>query len=455
MQSSRWNQCDPQITQPAVFPRTPAQPDKPIRLRVTPEMKRTILLLTIALFSISPAFVPASTSAQDKGGDWPAFRGSDSRSVVDDENLPVELSDSKNLAWKVELPGRGPASPIIVGDKVFVSCSGGSGEEILYVVCFDAASGKKLWQRQFRATGRCFCHPLSANAAPTPVSDGESIYAFFSSNDLVCLDMDGNLKWFRGLAVDHPKAGHDTGMSSSPVICGDLIICQVENQADSFVTAVRKSDGTTAWEIPRPRDASWSSPVVFQDGNGKPLCLLCSPDRVTVVEGLTGKTVWEKEGRGNPITSASIADGTLYLPIDGTTAVKLNDSGSFDSLWSSSRAAPGSASTVLHDNMLYMMGRGGVVSCFRAVDGERVWQSRVGGQFWSTPLIAGSMMYLFSQEGTVSVVRLGAEGGDDADRIAHTHTFEGEVFLATPAVSNGAIFIRSDKFLYKFTRDPA
>lgn len=420
-------------------------------------MKRSILTLTTALFSMSICFslAPPETGAQDKVHDWPAFRGHDARSVVGEENLPVELSDSKNLAWKVELPGRGPASPIIVGDKVFVSCSGGSGEEILYVVCFEAASGKKLWQRQFRATGRCFCHPLSANAAPTPVSDGESIFAFYSSNDLVCLDLEGNLKWYRGLAVDHPKAGHDTGMSSSPVICGDLVICQVENQADSFVTAVRKSDGTTAWEIPRPRDASWSSPIVFNDRNGKPLCLLCSADRVTVVDGLSGKTVWEKEGRGNPISSASIENGTLYLPIDGTTAVKLNDGGSFDALWSSSRAAPGSASTVLYDNMLYMMGRGGVVSCFRAVDGERVWQSRVGGQFWSTPLVAGSLMYLFAQDGTVSVIRLSGDASDEAERIVHTHKFEGEVFLATPAVSGEAIFIRSDKFLYKFARDPA
>lgn len=387
--------------------------------------------------------------------DWRGFRGNDATGVSAQKGLPVELSDTENLAWKVELPGRGPSGPIVVGNRVFVTCSSGAGEDQLYVVCFDINSGNKLWQRKFRATGRCFCHPLSANAAPTPCTDGESIFAFFSSNDLVCLDLDGNLKWYRGLAFDHPKAGHDTGMSSSPAIYGDTIVCQVENQADSFVSAIDKNTGTTIWEIERPRDASWASPVIITDSSQRALCLLNSPDRVTIVDLETGKTVWEKTGRSNPISSPSVFENDVYLPLDGTTALQLGDDGSFVERWTSSRAAAGSSSTLVYKDSFYSIGRGGILNCFNVSDGERTWQARVGGQFWSTPVIAEDRMYMFAQDGKVSVVALSGTFENEDDRVLYSHTFADEVFLASPAVSHGAIFIRSDKYLYKFARDPA
>ncbi len=390
------------------------------------------------------------------GSDWWSFRGNDASGVARETGLPVEITDSKNLAWKVELPGRGPSGPILVGDRVFVTCSGGAAEDQLYVVCLDAGSGRQIWQRRFLATGRCFCHPLSANAAPTPCSDGQSLFAFFSSNDLICLDLDGNLKWFRGLAVDHPKAGHDTGMSSSPVVRGNVLVCQVENQGDSFATGIDKTTGETLWEIERPRDASWASPIVFNAGPKTPSwCLLTSSDRATVVELETGKTVWEKAGRGNPIPSASVDENRLYLPIDGTTVVQFDDAGNFRELWASSRVAAGSASNVVTGNRIYSVARGGILNCSSAENGERIWQTRVGGQHWTTPLVADGHLYMFSQDGTISVIALGGEAGNNNDRVMHTHEFTDEVFLGSPAVSEGAIFMRSDKYLYKFAKDPA
>ena len=387
--------------------------------------------------------------------DWTSFRGNDSSGISGDAGLPLQLSDSRNLAWKVELPGRGPSSPIVVGDRVFVTCSGGPAEDQLYLVCFDRHHGAKLWQRRFQATGRSHCHPLSANAAPTPCSDGDSIFALFSSNDLVCTDLDGNLKWFRGLAIDHPKAGHDTGMSSSPAVHGNIVVCQVENQGDSFATALDTRTGETVWEIPRPADASWASPVIFTSGPGqRACCLLTSGDRATVVALETGETLWEKTGRGNPIPSASVSQGRLLLPLDGTTLVEVDDQGKFSETWSSSRLAAGSASSLLDDNRVYAIGRGGILGCFNALDGERIWQTRVGGQHWTTPLVAGSHAYMFAQDGTVSVISLADSVGDDS-RLVHSHRFEGEVFLGSPAVSDGAIYMRSDRYLYKFARDPA
>ncbi|MGI9519666.1 MAG: PQQ-binding-like beta-propeller repeat protein [Pirellulaceae bacterium] len=393
---------------------------------------------------------------QSVSADWWSFRGTGGTSSADAGAVPVEMTEEKNLAWKTEMPGRGPSGPLVIGDRVVVTCSSGDKQDQLYVVCVDANSGDEIWQRRFWATGRCFCHPLSANAAPTPCTDGEYIYAFYSSSDLICLDLDGNLKWCRGLGVDHPKAFHDTGMSSSPAVFGDVVVCQVENQGDSFATGIDRHTGKTLWEIPRDADASWASPLIFNTGDGaRPLCLLTSGSRATVVDVATGETVWEKEGRGNPIPSAAVVENRLFVPIDGTTAVDFDSQGNFSEVWNSSRIAPGSPSNVVHNNSIYSIGRGGVLSCADTGSGERVWQARVGGQHWTTPLVANDHMYLFAQDGNVSVVQLSGDFEDHNDRIVHTHEFADEVFLGSPAATDGAIYMRSDKYLYKFATDPA
>lgn len=411
-------------------------------------------LYNIVLTSLSCLMILAwanTTCAQD----WTSFRGAGGASISNEAGLPVEISDSSNLAWKVELPGRGPSGPIIVGERVFVTCSGGPKEDQLYVVCFDKNTGEKIWQRRFWATGRCFCHPLSANAAPTPCSDGESIFAFYSSNDLFCLDLDGNLKWCRGLAYDHPKAGHDTGMSSSPAVYGDVVVCQVENQGDSFATGIDKHTGKTLWEIPRDKDASWASPLIFETESG-PVCLLQSGARSTIVRLSDGQKVWEKEGRGNPIPSSAMVNHRLYIPIDGLTVVEYDrQQDSFREILHSTKLAAGSQSNIVHNGLIYTFGRGGIVTCANADNGNEVWKARVGGAHWTTPLVADNRMYFFDQAGTASVVQLDGDFESHADRIIHTHTFEDEVFLGSPAASEGGLFMRSDRYLYKFAKDPA
>ena len=149
--------------------------------------------------------VLAATALALTGADWRQFRGSHSDSVSPNDQIPLEWNDNQNIAWRIDLPGRGPSSPIVVGDRVFVTCSSGRNQTRLHVLSFSAETGQKIWERQFWATGRTMMHPSTANAAPTPASDGKQVFAFYSSNDLVCLDLDGNLRWFRGLAYDYPK----------------------------------------------------------------------------------------------------------------------------------------------------------------------------------------------------------------------------------------------------------
>jgi len=381
--------------------------------------------------------------------DWPQFRGRDSNSVTSDAQPPAEWSDAdgKNIAWKVELPGRGPSSPIVVDSRVIVTCSSGVKQDRLHVLCFDAETGKQLWQRQFWATGRTLSHPTSANAAPTPTSDGELVFAFFSSNDLACLDLDGNLKWFRGLAHDFPHAGNDVGMSSSPVVVGDVVIAQVENQGDSFATGVDKKTGQTRWRIDRPRKASWASPVVMRSGDGQPdAVLLQGPTQLAAHRADTGEQLWAYEADCDGISSAVALDGLVYVASKGTTVLEPSDSAEPRVVWNAQNLKPGAASVVADDGRLYLVNRAGVLTCASADDGEILWRLRLEGEFWGTPALAGNRLYCINQKGKAQVVEFSAD--DSPGKIVGSGQLDGTV-QCSPAIVDGALYVRSDGHLWK------
>lgn len=397
------------------------------------------------LFLLSTIFLVPSLSASD----WLQFRGPNGSSRNADSNCPPVIDAEQTIAWKKDLPGKGPSGPIVVGDRVYLTCSGGDKQDQLYTICFDKNSGEKVWQRRLWATGRCFCHPLSANAAPTPTSDGEHIYVFFSSNDLACYDLDGNLKWFRGLAYDHPRAGHDTGMSSSPVLCNNLVIVQVENQGDSFAAGINKQTGETIWEVKRDAEASWSSPLVIKsDGDRPDVVLMVSQARVSCLNAASGETIWEKEGPCNPIVSPILANQLILLPINGTTAYQIGSDGSLNEIWNSPQMRPTNASYVCDDTTIYTLDRTGVVTASELQTGKRGWKARVGGSYWSTPVLAGGYLFFFNQDGEANVVDTKDEG-----KVVSTCKFEGS-FLASPAISDDAIFIRTDEQLMKIAEKP-
>ena len=160
---------------------------------------------------IALVFLTARVSA----GDWTGFRGPHGNGVSDEVGLPVNLDIKKHIAWKVALPGKGLSSPLVVGDRVFVTVSGGTRQDKLQIICLSSIDGSVIWHRQFWAMGSTMCHSKTSIAAPTPVTDGVSLFAIFSSNDIFCLDLNGNLKWLRGLTVDYPNARNSLGMASS------------------------------------------------------------------------------------------------------------------------------------------------------------------------------------------------------------------------------------------------
>jgi outer membrane protein assembly factor BamB len=400
-----------------------------------------VLTLVIAVLLVAPV-----------RSDWRAFRGGVNNFAAPSERVPVQWNttpgNEQNFAWKIDLPGRGPSSPIVVGDKVIVTCSDGYQETRMHILGFDARTGEKLWHRTCWATGRTFCHPTTSNAAPTPASDGQAVYAFYSSNDLVCVDLNGNFRWFRGLAHEDPKAGNDVGMASSPVVVGDTVIVQVESQGSSFAMGINKNTGETRWRIDRPASSNWSSPVVLGDPQGSTaVVILQSRLGLSALTPDTGKELWRFECSGSSISSsvADIEKRLILVPAGGILALKMPTAGETPTkLWHSNKLRLSTVSPVLCAGRVYTIKSPSILVCGDATTGEIVWQLRLKGQTWSTPVIAGDHLYAINRDGLAQVVRLGAEEGV----LVFTYDF-GETIDATAAVSDGAYYVRSDRHLWK------
>lgn len=400
--------------------------------------------------------VGLATASSATGADWRRFRGP-AFGIAEGAKAPVtwDAADgaSKNIAWRADLPGRGPSSPIVVKDRVVVTASDGVNQDRLFVLCFDAPTGKELWRRSFWATGRTACHPTSANAAPTPVSDGERIFAFYSSNDLIALDLDGNLLWYRGLTHDFPKAGNDVGMSSSPAVLEGVVVVQIENQGDSFAAGIEGATGRTLWRIERAPQAAWTSPAVLESPpGGTPTVLLQSANGVTAHEIHTGTELWRIERACDLIPSPILqARRAFFVASDRLVAVDVGAEGkSAGPIWDSTRLRPGAASPMLVGERLYTVNRAGVLNCADAKTGELRWQFRLKGEFWSSPVIADQTMYLFNSDGEGLVVKL----GDDAAELLATNRL-GEHIQASPAFSENSIFLRSDQHLWRIAESAA
>ncbi|MDB5392334.1 MAG: afsK 2, partial [Planctomycetaceae bacterium] len=362
--------------------------------------------------SICVCLVVGSLSAAD----WRQFRGTDSTGIAANEVLPTSWTPTENIAWKANLPGRGISGPIIVGNRVFVTASSGKSQDRLHVLGFDADTGKELWERQFWATGRTMCHPKMAVATPQPASDGQRIFAFYSSNDLVCLDLDGNLLWFRGLGLDFPNASNSLGMSSSPVVIGDTVIVQVESDSESFAAGLDVTNGQQRWKIDRPKMSNWTSPGVFKGATpAEDLVLLQSGKGLTAYSPIDGKQVWSFDNGASTIPSTGINGEILMIPSNGLTAVKVDAaSKNPKQLWNESKLGPGTSSPVVYDGKVYILGRGSVLTCASVEDGKTLWQLRVKGDggFSATPVLAGGHLYLVNENGSATVVKLGGEKGE-------------------------------------------
>lgn len=378
--------------------------------------------------------------------DWTQFRGPGGSGFAPDAVLPTALEPKKHIAWELPLPGRGLSSPVIVGDRVFVTAASGAKQSRLHVICFRASDGTKLWERRFFATGRTMCHEKTCVAANSPATDGQRIFALYSSSDLVALDLDGNLLWLRGLGQDYPNASNSLGMSSSLVVADGTVVAQIENDSQSLALGIDATNGLNRWKLERPKRANWTSPIVLQEpSTGRTSVLLQSSQGVQAVDPATGKELWNYAEGSSTVPSSAASEGVVYVPSFGITALKPGAPGEAPThLWRAGNLRPGTSSPVIVGKRLYTLNDAGVLTAGDVQDGKRLWQLRLKGPFSSSPVAAGPFVYVTNEKGLLQVVDTRKPEGEMVGEMDL-----GETILGTPSISGNALYLRSDGKLWK------
>ncbi len=337
---------------------------------------------------------------------------------------------------------------MIVGDRVFITASSGPKQNRLHVLCFAATDGRLLWERQFWATGRTMCHEKTCVAAPSPASDGRRVFALFSSNDLICLDLDGNLWWLRGLTLDYPNASNSLGLSSSLVVSDGVVVAQIENESESFAAGISAETGGNLWKLDRPKKANWSSPVLLRDPAGRELVGLQSSAGFVALEPATGRVVWQQPLGASAIPSTAVGDGMVFVPARGLSALRIPSGDTApQEVWQNGQLRAGTASPLLLGERVFTLNDAGVLTAGDAATGQRLWQLRLKGPFSASPVAAGGWIYTINERGLAQVVDPSRPEGEVVSELDL-----GETVLGTPAIAGGALYVRSDSTLWKFSR---
>lgn len=395
-------------------------------------MNRRVMTLAACL-----ALATAASSAE-----WTQFRGPNGSGVSAESGLPTKWSKDEGIRYKVALPGRGLSNPVIAAGRVYVTACSGYRERRLHILCFDEATGKKLWERQLTATGNTTCNPMTCMAAPTPATDGAAVYALFATGDLAALDRDGTLRWYRSLVGDYPDITNQVGMAASPVLAGNVLLVPMENGGDSFVAGLDCQTGKNLWRVKRPREITWVTPVVITSG-GRPAAVFQGPKELTAYDPETGKVRWAlASGKLGSIPSPAHGEGMLFLPGGQARAYRPRQDGSEpEQVWEGPSISGGFGSPVYHAGRLYGL-TNVAVACLNAGDGKEVWRQRAEGPFDASAVIGDGKLYAINRKGRTFVVQLG-----DKPKVLARNDLD-DTILATPAIANGCVYLRSDKFLY-------
>jgi hypothetical protein len=437
-------------------------------------MTRLELAGALGLLLFSPLLVAEN---------WPQWRGPQSRGVSSDKGLPVEWGVEKNLAWKALLAGAGASSPVVWGDRVIVTSQTGrahgtggsfpllarddstlaerenpiqgaksaSGDVFLVVEAFRLSDGKRLWEHRVKATGELpGLHEKHNLATPTPLSDGERVYAWFGNGQIVALDMEGRVVWTRHLGTEISPFRTSWGHGSSPVLYGDTLILLCDHQPRSYLLALDRRTGKQRWLADRGQGrVSHSTPLVIRAPEGDEL-IVNSSQRIDAYDPATGKLLWYTGSeRQTPIPTAVFADGVIYLSrgyrSSDYLAIRPGGKGDVSKshiLWRTPSGASYVPSVVLYEGLLYMTNEIGVVTCADAKTGTPVWRRRLSGLFFASPVAGDGKIYMVSETGTTFVLRAGRE----AEVLAENDL--GERFLASPAIADGRLYLRSDGTLF-------
>ena len=439
---------------------------------------KSILKISLS-FYLATASIWGSESSIDTAGNWPQWRGPDANGVATKSDPPVSWSETENIKWKVELPGKGSSSPIVWGKYVFVTSAVPTGktpenpkpastegrgrsvpvsEQKFVVIALNREDGSILWQKSVRQeVPHEGTHPTGTWASNSAVTDGQHIYAYFGSRGLYCLDFDGNLIWEKDFGEMTKIRAFGEG--SSPALHADRVFVLWDHEGPSFLFALDKMTGNEIWKKSRDEGTSWSTPLVVETESGKQV-ITSATNRARSYSFADGSLIWECGGlTRNVIPSPVAEDGIVFLMSgfrgNALFAVRLADAqgnvdGTESILWTASQDTPYAPSPLLYNEILYFLkSNNGILSAFGAKTGERFYgpQRLEGiGNVYSSPVGAAGRVYISDREGKTLVIRHGPE----FEILASNALDDG--FDASPAIVADQIFMRGHQSLYCIAR---
>ncbi len=388
---------------------------------------------------IAPA-VPAS-------GDSPWWRGPAGDGKFGHQDVPLSWSETENVVWRAAVPGRGHSTPIVCGDRVIAYTADEDREEHI-VLCYARDTGSELWRTVTHVGSLMYRHTKNSHASATPAFDGERLFVVAIQDGGVrvsALDLAGDIRW-QTKAGDF-KSRH--GYGSSPVLWRSFVIVNGDNHRGGFVAALHRATGEIVWRAPRPDEASFGTPIVG-DVAGRSQLLLSGAGIVASYDPRTGERLWYCAGPSR-VTAATMAfGGDLVFASGGypdkeILCIRANGSGDVTGshvVWRTRRGVAYVPSPLLHDDRLYVVADNGIVTCFRAADGEVVWKDRLRGEFSASPVLIDGRIFVVDESGTTHVFA----AGDAFELLAANRL--GDAGFASLVVGGGRIFLRTGTALY-------
>jgi outer membrane protein assembly factor BamB len=457
-------------------------------------LRRTRHLLFASTFALAAALtVPGVAQRSDPGAQyWPHWRGPAQTGVAAGD-APTEWSDTRNVKWKVEIPGRGHSSPVIWADRIFLTTAvptgrtveapptpepqagrggrggrggrrGGDGgsaaqeEHRFDVMALDRLTGKVLWQRTAAtaAPHEGYHHMYGSFASNSPTTDGERVYASFGSRGLYVYDLDGKLLWQKDFGIKM-RMFNGFGEGVGPVLEDGRLIMLFDHEDQGFLAVLDAASGKELWRVARADGTNWAAPFVATH-NGRKQIVVNSARMVRSYDFETGKPIWQTPGLGQNTIPRAVQHNDLVLVMSGfrnpaLMAIRLGREGDLAGtdaiVWTTNRGLSYTASPVLHDGVLYFVTDNAMVSALNATTGEPLYQQvRLPKpyNFKSSPVAANGKLYFATEEGEVVVARL----GPSLDIIA-TNVLADQGFIATPAIVDADIFLRSRTHLFRIS----
>ena len=429
--------------------------------------------LCTAFVTVSLSLVLAVSLA---AASWQQWRGPNNNGVAESA-APTEFSAAEHVKWRVPIPGHGNSTPIIVGERIFLTTAvrtgggqvsrgsgfgGGAGvaEHEFVVMALDKATGKVIWRRTAITTTPHEGHheQYGSFASNSPVSDGQTLFASFGSRGVYAYDLDGNLKWKKEIAPLRMR--HGFGEGTALVLHGNSLVLQHDQQTSSYLLVLDKRTGKEIWRAARREESAWAQPLVVEYEGRKQL--ITSSTRVRTYDLETGELIWEAGGLGgNAIPAVIQVSDEMVIALTGwrnanLLAIKLGGKGDITGnpefiKWTNRRGNSYTPSPVLHNGILYLLADNGVLSAFDALTGEvHYMQQRMPGfpSFKASPVAAGGNLYTASENGLATVIKLGPQF-----EVVAANKMGDEMFVSSPVIVDGDLFLRSQDELFAISED--